>query len=106
MAAPVEVELYQKSVGPPAEWRARRPGTRWDFHVTPQSTPLTLQGQLSLYFETQMTPWNAFASLIFHEPLLPEDIAYSKEGQPYLTDLYRQKSTMRNSKPPQPQEAI
>lgn len=82
----VVVELYQKQVSP-AEWRARRPDTRIEFKITPQSLHSTMQRQMDTYFEQQRTPWEARDS---NGPLAEDGWKIdSQSGQPYVTELRR-----------------
>jgi hypothetical protein len=97
MPGPVWIEIYCSKVGPPAEWKARKPGTRADFDkITPQSTPATLKRQIEgVYFQKQLTPWEA--SDTTHGGSVPRLLMASdwatdpKSGVPYLTEFYREK---------------
>lgn len=89
----VIVEIYQEAVGPPAEWRARRPGTKNDFKITPQSAYKTLQNQISgLCFGVTVTPWQAFDSAQYPaRPLFEDEWLTTADGKPFLTDAYLEK---------------
>jgi len=101
LPGPVEVEIYHAKIGPPAEWRARRPGTRTQFtNVTPQSTPATLQEQIAnVHFEKQLTAWEAFDGRQLPPPgccdpgrkLLPTDWRMDKDGHVFLSESYLEK---------------
>lgn len=71
----IAVEVYHAKVGPPAEWRARRPGTKTDFpKITAQSTPQTLMRQIAdIHFEKQLSAWKAFDILMEPPRLLTSD---------------------------------
>jgi hypothetical protein len=94
LSAAITVEVYRAKIGPPGEWRARRPGTRIDFPaITPQSTAATLMRQIAhVHFQTQVSGWLAYD--IQQDPprlLLSEDFATDKDGRVYLTKSYREK---------------
>jgi len=94
LPGPVAVEIYHAKMGPPGEWRARCPGTRFDFrNITPQSTSATLQKQIAdVHFKRQLTPWEAFDAR--QEPIRPlsaEDWRADKDGKIFLTESYLEK---------------
>ena len=94
LPGPVEVEIYHAKVGPPAEWRARRPGTKIDFHFAGQSTPETLKSQIeAVHFEKQLTEWKAYDTLWNAAPNAPRELSQSdwkvdKDGKVYLCPEY------------------
>ena len=99
MKGRIEVELYHSRVGPPAEWRARRPGTRLDFpSITPQSRPDTLQKQIELLsFERKVIDWQAFDGDYSREPLQATDWHMDKDGRVFLTEEYREKMNAKKN---------
>ena len=100
MAGPVEVEIYHQTIGPPAEWRVRRPGTRNDFRlITPQSTPDTLKKQMDLFFRTQLAPWEAFDNKQSPPRVLEaSDWRTDKDGKVFLTESYLEKLKQEKTK--------
>lgn len=94
----IVVELYHNAIGPPAEWRARRPGTRQQFPVTPQSHVATLQGQLEgIYFERRVSEWEAWDTSngpltensvyeLGAERLQADEWKMDKDGKVFLTE--------------------
>lgn len=103
LPGPVAVEIYQSRIGnpPPAEWKARRPGTRIDFpNITPQSTAATLQKQIAdVHFKRQLTPWEAFDSRQLPiRPITSEDWLADKDGKVFLTESYLEKLKQERTK--------
>ena len=102
LPGPVWVEIYQTKVGPPGEWRARRPGTKFDFpRITPQSTPATLQRQIeALHFETRLTEWEAFDATVssWTRLLKAGEWKTDKHGHPYLSEKYLEDRQMEKRK--------
>lgn len=99
MKAPVEVELYQAKA---SEWRARRPGTRYDFeHITPQSQLKTMMNQIAgVFFKKQLTEWEAFDSATRPPTsLLADEWHCDKEGKVYLTEAYRERKKAKAARP-------
>ncbi len=91
LPGPVDVELYHSAIGPPAEWRARRPGTKNDFEkITPQSMVETLKRQMEQFFEEQISQWEAFDTTMPKalQLLKREDWATDNQGKVYLTKDY------------------
>jgi len=88
----VEVEVYNTKVGPPPEWKVRRPGTRNEFPVTPQSRASTMQGQVALQFVSQVGEWQAFdASCTPPAALLADEWATDSNGKVYITEIRRER---------------
>lgn len=104
---PIEVEIYRHSVGPPGEWRARRPGTRIEFtQITPQSRASTLMRQIEkVHFSLQLTPWAAFDKSCEPPELLKSDEwGEDTKGVVYLKEIPRERVKEREAK--QAQERI
>jgi hypothetical protein len=101
LPTPVSVEIFHAKVGPPAQWRARRPGTKIEFPFTAQSTASTLEEQIeNLYFEKRVSEWVAFDTS-FDPPrrLNPSDWRQDPQGKIVFTDSYLEvlKSERQNS---------
>jgi len=97
----IEVEIFHFKVGPPAEWRARRPGTTIEFkEITPQSRALTLKEQIPLvHFKSQVSGWEAWDSSVSPcERLQADEWATDKEGRVYLTEIRRDRLKERRAK--------
>ena len=105
LSAAIAVEVYHAKIGPPGEWRARRPGTHTDVPaIAPQSTAATLMRQIAdVHFQAQVSGWLAYD--IQQEPprlLLPEDFATDQNGRVYLTESYREKLQQERTEKIQP----
>ena len=90
----IEVEVYCAKSGPPAEWCARRPGTKILFDVTPQSTAETLKRQLDgIHFEHRVGPWLAYDATFASKPELLQDDEWATDpkGHVYITEIRRQR---------------
>lgn len=87
LPGPIEVEIWQKMAGPPAVWEARRPDNKAKMSITPQSTHATIQGQMLMYFDAQLSPWEAFD----RQGKLESDEWQidAKSGQPVVNELRR-----------------
>lgn len=97
MPGAIWVEIFHFKVGPPAEWRARRPGTNVLFaNITPQNTPRELRNQIAgVFFEKQLTDWVAFDTTI---PGRPEELRHDEwmtdsQGKVHITELRRQRQS-------------
>lgn len=94
MPGNIAIELYQAKAGTPAEWRARRPNTRSEFAITPQSQVITLQNQMvPMFFKEQVSEWTAFDSRWSPPRALVkgEDYRIDSEGRPVFTREYEEK---------------
>ena len=103
LPGPVWVEIFNHKVGPPAEWKARRPGTFGNAglfeKITPQSGHTTLMNQIkSVYFGKQLESWKAFDATIADRPeeLQVDEWAVDPKGRVYLTEM-RQKRLSEKS---------
>ena len=104
LSAPVAVEIYHAKIGPPAEWRARRPGTTVDFkRITAQSTPQTLMHQIAdVHFEKQLSEWKAFDILMEPPRLLaPDEWTFDKATgnampTPHYFDVLKEEGRKRS----------
>jgi len=86
----VTVEVFHAKVGPPAEWRARRPGTKNEFPYTAQSVASTLKEQIEiLYFERRVSDWLAYDTR-FDPPRILNDSDWrqDQEGKICLSASY------------------
>jgi hypothetical protein len=100
LPGPVWVEIFHHKVGPPAEWKARRPDNKNVFEkITPQSAHTTLMNQIkTVYFGKQLEAWRAFDATIAERPeeLQADEWAVDPKGRVYLTDVRRANIVNRN----------
>jgi hypothetical protein len=94
---PIWVEIFHAKIGPPAEWKARRPGTSLVFEkITPQATPRELRNQIAgVFFEKQLTDWQAFDITTPGKPelLQSDEWATDSQGKVHITELRRQRKS-------------
>jgi hypothetical protein len=91
----IEVEIYHAKVGPPAEWRVRRPKSNRDFPITPQSRPDTVKNQMLQYFSEQSTRWEAYAGQ--SEALADDEWKMDKDGKISLTPIRLEREKERHA---------
>lgn len=103
MPGPVWVEIFENKVGPPSQWKARRPGTFGAAglfeKISAQSTHTTLMNQIKdIRFEKQSEPWKAFDATIPERPeeLQQDEWAIDPKGKVYLTEMRRANIVNRN----------
>lgn len=103
--APIWVEIFHWKIGPPAGWKARRPGTEHVFEeITPQSTPTALRNQIAgVYFEKQLTPWVAFDATIADRPeeLRADEWGMDNQGKVFLVGDRKKTATPPAEKAPE-----
>ena len=91
----IPVEIFQKAVGPPAEWKARRPGSKTEMKwISAQSTPATIKQQIvGIHFERQLTGWEAFDE---HGKLAYDEWSTDNQGKVFVTELRRARLAEEN----------
>jgi len=85
LPGPIQVEIFQAKVGPPAEWKARSV-TRNEFkEISAQSTPGTLKRQIEgIHFERQLTEWEAFDAV---GKLREDEWSTDSKGHVFITPI-------------------
>ena len=97
ISAPVWVEVFHAKVGPPSEWRVRRPGVNVLFtQIGPQNTPRELKNQIAgVFFETQLTDWEAYDLTFPERPELLQSDEWStdSQGKVFITELRKSRKS-------------